>query len=153
LTLKLKMTQWKFARLSILVYGVVGPLIPILFVVRPDFFDSLGSLGLIGFLVLPTAYLLGGAIALAFGAAFAILAFMAWPLMPTAWIKTRTRCVMLGLAAGIALAAPLLAFVGLHPWVWLVCIPSAVCGSIVGALGLSALSANRSFHRSAVSAR
>lgn len=147
------MTHWKFAGLSILVYGILGPLIPTLFVVQPMLLDSLGSAALIGFLVLPTAYLLGGAIAIAFGAAFALLAVVAWPLLPMTWMNSRTRCVAIGGVAGIALALPLLGYLVLHPWAWLICMPSAVCGGLVGALGLSTLSANSSLHRSAFGVR
>lgn len=145
------MTQWKFASLSILVYVILGPLISALFVAQPTLLDSLGSLMLIGFLVLPTAYLLGGAFALAFGAAFAVLAVLACPLTPLTWMSSRTRCFALGGVAGIALSAPLLGYLALNLWALLICIPSAICGSVVGALGLSALSANRSVNRSTVS--
>ena len=142
------MIKLKFISISIIVFAILGPLIPIL-LLQPSMLTSLVGLVVVG-LMITSAYMLCGVIAAVFGMFYALVAVVAVPRMPISWTNTRIRCIAVGGGGAIVLALPLLLYLDTLNWAWLICMPSVVCGGVVGALILSTLSVNYSRHKSAI---
>ena len=133
LTLVLSMRPIKFALISLATYGILGPLVPTVLLASPSLFVGHEGMAVFGLLFVPTAYLLGGPMALACGVVFTVLVLVA-SRVPKTWPTASTStCLFAGIAAGAAAALPWLIAQPILLWVQFFLAPSLVCGAILGA--------------------
>jgi hypothetical protein len=134
----------KFAFISVAMFGIVGPLLPTLLLTSPSQLMDPVGVALVAFLFAPTAYLLGGLIAVFCGAAFSALVLVVVVRLGPRRFRVRSSSLVLGGAAGTIVALPWVAFVPNLTGLILFLVPSVFCGAVLGLFALPRLVANQS---------
>lgn len=137
----------KFALISLATYSIAGPLVPTLLLTSPSQLMHPAGVALFAFLFAPTAYLLGGLIAVFCGAAFSALVLVVVVRLGARRFRVRSSCLVLGVAAGAIVALPWLAFVPNLTGLIFFLVPSVLCGAVLDLFALPRLVANQSLNR------